>query len=109
MGSCSVSSVPGVVGMGPWEFPLLHVQCNLLQLPPVGHRGVLRAECHLSRDLQAELWLTAVTALQAQISPLGSGCARGTGDGGGLEFCPVPELRDSRGLLCQQPGGEWAG
>lgn len=45
--SCSVPSVPGVVGMSSWEFPVPHVQCNLLKLPPVEHKRVLRAECHL--------------------------------------------------------------
>lgn len=89
VGPCSVPSVPGTVGMSPWEFPVSHVQCNLLKLPPVEHKGVLRAECHLKGDLQADLWLRAVTSLQAQTSSLRSGCARGTGDGGGLEFLGI--------------------
>lgn len=29
VGSCSVSSVSGIVGMSLWEFPLLQVLCNL--------------------------------------------------------------------------------
>lgn len=55
VGCCSVSSDPGIVGMSSWEFSLLHVQGDLLKLPPVGHRGVLGAGCPLRRDPQADL------------------------------------------------------